>query len=125
MPMEPNPFFQVEDLEGAVIITLQADLVSNQTRDLLYEFVDTIKDQPKPYHVIVDLSPNKAINSRMIAVLIHIQKRIKEAGATMRLCGMMPQIRTLLDITRTSGLFQIDNTRKDSLKALGLEPRGV
>ena len=123
MPMEPNPFFQVEDLGGAVFITLQADLVTNQTRDSLYEFVDTIKDQPKPYHVIVDLSPNKSINSRMIAVLIHLQKRVKEAGATIRICGMLPQVRTLLDITRTSALFQIDATRKDSIKVLGLEPR--
>lgn len=123
MSMEPNPFFQVEDLGGAVIVLLHADMVTTPHRDLLYEFADTVKDQAKPYAVVVDLSPNSQINSRMIAVLIHLQKRVREAGGTIRFCGIAPQVRKLLDITRTSALFQIDNNRKDSLAVLGVKPQ--
>ena len=121
MSTEPVPFFQVEDLGGAAIIVVHAESLSNEQRDALYDFADKLKDVPKPYHVIIDLSPNSMINSRAIAVLIHLQKRVKDAGATIRFCGILPQVRKLLDITRTSALFQIDNTRKDSLSALGLK----
>ncbi len=65
----------------------------------------------RSYHepqVTVDLSALDIVNSALVAMLVLLNKRLRAAGGTLRLCGLNPVIREIFSRFKLNTLFEIE-----------------
>jgi anti-sigma B factor antagonist len=70
-------------------------------------------------HMVLDLHGVEYADSAGLGLLVHTFGLLNEKGGTLRLCGIQPRLRAMLHTTRTDTILSLDNTREESLAALG------
>jgi len=68
--------------------------------------------------LVLDLSGVDYVDSAGLGVLVHTYGLMNQHGGTLRLCGVQPRVRSLLQMTKTDLFLAIDETRDDSVAVL-------
>jgi anti-anti-sigma factor len=71
----------------------------------------------KPPSIVLDLSELEFVCSQGLGVLITVQGKLREHGGQLRLAGVRPPIRKVLEVTRLTRMFELYETRQEALDA--------
>jgi len=58
-------------------------------------------------HVTIELSALEIVNSALVAMLVLLNKRLRAAGGSLRLCGLTPVVREIFSRFKLNTLFEI------------------
>ena len=72
-----------------------------------------------PTAVAIDFSKVSYIASSGIALLIHFIQRVRRNGGKLRIGGVNPRVKTVLDMVNLKTLVNFDGTVHESVAALG------
>jgi anti-sigma B factor antagonist len=77
-------------------------------------------DEEKRTRLILDFAQVQFLSSQVVGLLLTLHKRIAaaksaDAGAELVLCGLRPELRELLKITKLDRLLTIKPTRKEAV----------
>jgi len=106
---------QVQWADDAVVAEVVGEITLAQSGQFQEE-LDPILAK-KPAKLVLDLAGVGYMDSSGIASLVKVLHRVRSAGAAMRLAGMSQRVRSLFEITRLDGVFEIDATTEDALNA--------
>ncbi|MGC2636601.1 MAG: STAS domain-containing protein [Acidobacteriaceae bacterium] len=68
--------------------------------------------------MVLDLSGVDYVDSAGLGILVHTYGLVNQQGGTLRLCGVQPRVRSLLQMTKTDLFLAMDETREASLAVL-------
>ncbi|HKR25806.1 MAG TPA: STAS domain-containing protein [Acidobacteriaceae bacterium] len=70
-------------------------------------------------HLILDVSNVDFVDSAGLGVLVHAYNKLRQKGGSLRLCGVQPRLRKILQTTHTDKLLPVDPSRQEGIAALG------
>ena len=107
--------YKVEKEGEATILILTVDNITMyQNEELQNTFTKLLDEGAK--NIVLDLTRTKFISSVVIASLVFMLKRTKEAGGNLLLCGVKGKVEEVLSITNLNKVFDIFDDRQ---KAVG------
>ena len=71
----------------------------------------------KRMRLLLDFSAVEFLSSAALGKLITLDKKVKAAGGTLKLCSIQPEIYEVFMITKLNRLFEIKQTEADALAA--------
>lgn len=71
-------------------------------------------------HVLLIFDGVEFLSSAALNKLILMDKKVKQAGGVLRLCGLRAEIMEVFTITRLNRVFDIRKNESDGLKAFGV-----
>jgi anti-sigma B factor antagonist len=114
MPLEAR----IETLpDRAAVITLSGTMTLGSSLKLVDSQVHSALSTGVTY-LIFDLSGVDYADSAGLGLLVHTFGLMNEKGGSLRLCGVQPRLRTMMQTTRTDTILTIDASRDVSLAAL-------
>jgi anti-sigma B factor antagonist len=96
-------------LSGTMTLGSSLKLVDSQVQSALSTGVTSL---------IFDLSAVDYADSAGLGLLVHTFGLMNENGGSLRLCGVQPRLRAMMQTTRTDTILTIDTSRDESLAAL-------
>src|SRR6185437_5333443 len=69
-------------------------------------------------HLVLDVTSVDYVDSAGLGLLMHIYNDLHQKGGSLRLCGVQPRLRKILETTQTDTLLAIDGSREQSIAAL-------
>src|SRR5262245_57195940 len=118
MSQATPPNFTFEQVEGVTVVTAACPQIVADLRDEFYALAVRPADAPPgPWRVVLDLSGVRQINSAAIGILINFQKRVRDAGGTLKVCGIHPNVIDVFRLTKMDQILDLCPTRKDALDA--------
>lgn len=114
MPLDTT----IESLsDRAALINLSGSMTARSPLKNLDLQIDEIMLQGV-VHLILDLSKVDYVDSAGLGVLMHVWNKLHQKGGSLRLCGVQPHLRRILQTTHTDTLLPIDESRQDGIAAL-------
>lgn len=114
MPLETS----IELLaDRAAVITLAGSMTARSPVKLLEAQIEEIMRQGV-VHLIFDLTSVDYVDSAGLGVLMHSWNKLHQKGGSLRLCGVQPRLRKILQTTHTDTLLPVDPSREDGIAAL-------
>ena len=115
--------FKVRSLQGASIIRLEGDFISEVDQEKLRKRVRELA-QSGNIHIILDLERVKYINSCGLGSLVCALTVLRKAGGDIRLAGVGSVVHDLLQITQLDKILQIFSSVEEALGAQHLQESG-
>jgi anti-sigma B factor antagonist len=91
---------------NAVVIGIEGQLVAGN-RQQLREAVSNELDADA-HSIVIDFADTGYVDSAGLGVLVSLSKKVREAGASLRLVNLNEDLRTLFELTRLDTLFDLD-----------------
>lgn len=114
MPLDTS----IERLGDRVaVINLSGSMTARNPLKILEGQIEEIMLQGV-LHLILDLSSVDYVDSAGLGVLMHAWNKLHQKGGSLRLCGVQPRLRKILQTTHTDTLLPIDPSRQDGIAAL-------
>jgi anti-anti-sigma factor len=113
-----NPHLQVGQDQSVFVMkfnlpewidTLEIDALMDQALKSL--------ENTAPERWIIDLSDVAYLGSAMLGLMVNIRERIRQAGGSLVLCGLSPQLLRIFQTCCLERLFIIVKNRPDAMKA--------
>ena len=111
--------FTTESHGETTVVVIGADLDSSNTdqaKQLLGELADGGR-----INLVADLSGMGFVDSSGLGALVAALKRARSKGGDLRLCGVVPAVSTILDLTRLTKLFQVHPDRESAVASFQTE----
>ncbi len=109
--------YRVEKEKDITILTLILDNITMYQNEELQEAFTKLLDEGTK-NIVLDLSKTDFISSIVIASLVFMLKRAREAGGDIVLCGVGIKVRKVLAITNLDRVFDIYQDRKEAVGKL-------
>jgi anti-sigma B factor antagonist len=71
----------------------------------------------EPCDTILDLSELTFIDSSGLGVLLACMRRVRAAGCRLRLCGLQPPVKAIVELVHLDRVIEIDETREQATAA--------
>ncbi|MGN6367905.1 MAG: STAS domain-containing protein [Phycisphaerae bacterium] len=101
---------------GILVVALEGEIDTLDTEGLA-ESLDQI-GATKPPAVAIDFSRVSYIASSGIALLIHFVQGVRRNGGKLRVGGVNPRVKTVLDMVNLKTLVNFDDTVEQSIAHL-------
>lgn len=88
------------------VVALEGDITTVQAGALKQRISQLIASSPFEC-LIIDLDKVRYIDSSGLGVLVTAFKRMKERQGAVKLFGLQPRVKAVLDVTRMSQVFEI------------------
>ena len=110
-------FFQLTREQGVdvVALALPRSMQSDEFDRLNEEMLEVFGGQPQGRWVL-DLSAVHYMGSSALGLMVNIRQRIKQAGGTLALCGLNPNLLQIFHTCCMERLFTIVRSRADALR---------
>lgn len=72
-----------------------------------------------PVPVVLDLSTVNFIDSSGLGALLSVQRQLAANESDLKLCGLSRQARSLFQLVRLNGVFEVFNDQDEAHRALG------
>ncbi len=106
-----DQIFKLDIEEEVTVLTLTLDNITMyQNEELKKAFADLLEKGEK--NIILDLSRTNYISSIVIASLVFMVKRVKEAGGNLVMCSVKGNVKEVLAMTNLDKVFDIFEDRK-------------
>lgn len=115
-PDAPSPYFETSAHGDIVVARLDVPEIRHPTP--AQEFgadVLALMDRDGYRKILLDLGPVRYLSSTGFAVLVGLAKRISEAGGTLKICNIHPDVEVGANII---GLGRVVETYADEAEAL-------
>lgn len=112
-----NLVYRVEKEGDVTILILMLDNVTmHENEELKKTFADLLDKGAK--NIILDLSETFFISSIVVASLVFMVKRAKEAGGDLVLCGIKDKVEEVLRVTNLDKVFNIFDNKQEAINQL-------
>ena len=116
--MAEERHLRVEQSDGTahvrfLVSRLEAEMAISSLGDELKE----IAAQPECVKLILDFSAVEHITSAMLGKLVSTNRRMREKGGKMVLCGIHENLRVIFRVTRLEDILDIRETESDAFAA--------
>jgi anti-sigma B factor antagonist len=115
---EPSPlsdYFRLEYRDGVTVVHFVDIQISPSAKDLLYDLVD----EEGHTHLLLNFDNIAALSSHGHGILATLQKKINSAGGHLKLCGLNPDMRQLLHVTKFDRILSFDGNQEEALRDFG------
>ncbi|NOZ24436.1 MAG: STAS domain-containing protein [Planctomycetes bacterium] len=68
--------------------------------------------------VVLDMSGMEMIDSRTLAAVVSLNRKLQSEGGQLRLCGVTPLVRSMLDTVGLLNILHLDETDRKAIAAL-------
>jgi|GEM_PF-1700215 len=116
MSSQPQAAFPREDVEGISTISVTDHDLELEAANQLYALVDEAMASGST-QVVLSLANVGTIKSVAIAILLRLQKQVKDAGGALKICCLRPEVLRLLKLTHADSLFEIHDTEREAVGA--------
>ncbi|MPT22450.1 MAG: anti-sigma factor antagonist [Starkeya sp.] len=103
-------------VEGAVVVTAVKGRLDSSSSPKLEEF---LIDAAPSGTVLLDFAELTYISSAGLRVVLKATKMLRGAGGTLAVCGLIPQVHEVFDVSGFSSLIPIHPSREAALATLG------
>ena len=114
--MKPDgPTLSVElDAAAPVPVVAARGSASMSDTDILRDELERVA-AGKPQALLLDMTELEFICSQGLGVLITIQGKLRRHGGSLKLVGVRPCIRRVLEVTRLTQMFDLYDSREQAL----------
>jgi anti-anti-sigma factor len=117
MSREQAEQFRQEQIDGVTtVLVMRREILPESTQEL-YGIADRLADTHEPRRVVLNLVNVQSMMSVSIAILINFQKRVRDAGGTLKLCRIHPDVARAFQLTHVDQLFDIHERQRDAIDA--------
>lgn len=102
--------------EGILIAFMDGDLDQDNRERIANEFQAHLDERPKG--TVLNFSRARFVSSLGIGMIVQLHKELKEFGAMLRIAGVQPQVRLVLETCSLGKLVPMDETMDYSLRVL-------
>ena len=108
---------EVERLDDALVVhfhdsKITGELAISSLGDELYAIVD----RPDCQKLVLDFSNVDFLSSAMLGKLLSMNRKMKDKGGILRLCGVCPNIRMVFKYTHLETILDIRDTEQDAVE---------
>jgi anti-sigma B factor antagonist len=114
MPLDTSTEFLAD---RAALINISGSMTARSPIKMLEAQIEEIMLQGV-VHLILDVSNVDFVDSAGLGVLMHAYNKLHQKGGSLRLCGVQPRLRKILQTTHTDTLLPIDASRQDGIAVL-------
>ncbi len=102
--------------EGILIAFMDGDLDLENRDRISVEFKGNLDQRPKG--VLLNFTRARYVSSLGIGMIVQLYKELKEVGAALRIAGVQPPVRLVLETCSLGKLVPMDETIDFSLRQL-------
>lgn len=114
---------RVEIRGHIAVITVCADALDAGVAEQFKEQFD--ERVPATHTALIDLSPVQFIDSTGLGAMLSCFRRQRSTGAGLVLCGLQPEVQTLIRIVNMDRVFWIYGSKESALEELAPDPDHV
>ena len=113
---EVNSKLEVEDVGRITVVRIIDRSIRDEItiQHVVNQLVDLVEVERRK-DLIVDFSNVQYLSSAVLSHLVKLEKRVKEIGGQLYLCGLQENVREVFTITRMNRFFQICPDRASAL----------
>jgi anti-sigma B factor antagonist len=109
---------QVERLDDVMVVHFHDSRITGELAiSGLGKELYAIVDRPDCQKLVLDFSDVDFLSSAMLGKLVSINRKMKEKGGILRLCGVCPNIRLIFKYTHLEAILDIRDTQPDAIGA--------
>ena len=109
--------YKVEKQGDIAIMLLTLGSLTHADNDELMKGFDTLLNEGNK-KIILDLSETAYISSLILASLVYMQKRAKDAGGNLIICNVKNRVQEIISMTNLDKIFDIVSDRQKALDHL-------
>ena len=98
---------------GARVVAISGSLADEGNVNAKEIFLRVLDE--KPSRLVVDLAETDYVSSSGIGLLVSVLRRCRQAGISLSICSLRPEILELFKLTRLNQVFEIQETRAAAL----------
>jgi len=106
-----------EPADGITTITVSDPSLLSDEKEAFYELISPPDGAASPGQVVLNLEVVRAFKSVMLGVLINFQKRLRELGGSLKLCGLDPHVADMFRLIHLDQMFEIHATEREAVEA--------
>ncbi len=113
--------FLSEKIDDVVIETVEISRATFKEADNFKKLLN--QDIDRGYlKIIIDLSKCVFIDSTFLSAIVTALKRVSKSGGNLKLVGVHSETQALLDLTGTSKVFEIYDSKDEAVKSFSVQP---
>lgn len=110
--------FEVSEVNDVTIVRFLERKIIDSARILeMGEQLTALVERDNRRRLLLDFSLVEFLSSAALNRLIVLEKKVKAAAGSLKLCNLLPQIQELFQITKLNQLFDIRSDRTEALAA--------
>ncbi|MDI9514467.1 MAG: STAS domain-containing protein [Clostridiaceae bacterium] len=109
--------FKIAEKNGLVIASIEGQ-IRISTQDDFMEHLDSLCDSKGTQTVLLDMEKVSYMNSGGIGIIIDTFKKFRDKGGQLILCGLIPDINRLFEVTKLNRFIKIYSCADDALHTL-------
>jgi anti-sigma B factor antagonist len=120
MATSEHPHLRIRSVDGVAVVRLvDAEIIYEEAvvRALNNEFIDLL-DRQGYTKLLFDFQGVRYISSSMLAMLVAVQRKVRQSGGRLRLCGLGPTVRDIFSVSQLDRFFEIDDDEPSALARL-------
>ena len=116
MTQRSEGYFRQELIDGVMTVVILDSEIIPESKEELFAIADRLSESGATKWVVLNLANVQTIRSAAIGILIHFQKRVRDAGGTLKICRVHPDILRIFELTRTDQVFDIEERQRDAIE---------
>jgi len=113
-PTRPSPILNIRWEGRSAVAQVGGDVDMTCSAEFQQHLLELLDD--KPEQVVIDLTDVPYMDSSGVASLVKLLSRARKTQTGLRLVGLTERVRSLFEITRLDGVFDIFDTVEDALR---------
>lgn len=103
----------VDEVHDAVVVAVTGDFDAGSAPELRRQLDDLLVQGRQNF--VIDLAGVGFMDSSGIATLVQLFKRVRIGHGDVRLCGVQPNVRRVLELIRLDRVFEMFDGRADAV----------
>ena len=112
-----DELYKIEQRDDIVIIAFELGDFLHDVNDQLMKGFELLWAQGHK-KMVLDMAQTNYVSSLILASLVFIQKRAKDSGGALVICGIKPRVQEILTMTNLDKVFEITKTREEAVALL-------
>jgi anti-sigma B factor antagonist len=109
---------EVEDIGDVTVVNFtDRKILDEQNIQIIGEQLFSLVDEASRRKILLNFSNVEYLSSAALAKLITLNKKLQQVQGRLVLCGIIPEIREVFEITRLNKLFTIHDEEQSALQA--------
>src|SRR5438045_1206662 len=105
--------FRTRQADGSLVVTFTGPKLTYDVGETLYRLVEAEGHEK----LVLNFENVRVLTSAPIGVLVNLLKKAASVGGAVRLCRLDPDLREILELTRTAALFEIFDDEQDAIRS--------
>lgn len=106
---------EIEIIDDVAVVAIEVDVLdASNTKEFKSTIKPLLKEHPR---MVLDLSQVSFMDSSGLGALLSCLRQLNSSGGDLKLYGVTPPVRALLELVRMHKIVDITNDREEAIKA--------